>query len=332
MIGIGIVGCGGHGHSLLRRLVKIDGAELVATYDADPNSSARVAEEFGGKSCPNYKELLQTPGLDGVIVSTPGYLHREYVVKAAEAGIHVFCEKPLALTLEDCDLMIDACDSSGVNLMTGQVLRLLPIFKESARIVKDEIGSPRSMAIMRVGSWKFTSGWRCRRDLCGGILLEVNVHELDYMRHILGEPKEVFARGGRYVLDGVDFMDTIFASYRFENGSIGTLNAAVSSTMGRYRGEVFCREGTLFYDNSHKKIIYKKDGGEEKILEGDQIPSNDGVLEELKDFVESIRDDRNPSITGEDGRKAVEMALATRRSALEGEPVSIGEMGNETQE
>ncbi len=325
MIGVGIVGCGGMGSSLVSRLVDVDGAQLVRAYDADPQAAGKLTAKYGGEVSATYAELLDDPRVDAVIVATPGFLHREYVVEAAEASKHVFCEKPMALTVEDCDEMIDACQSAGVNLMVGQVLRLLPVFVESGHIVRERLGRPMAMGIMRIGGWGYDTGWRTRRDTCGGILLEVNVHELDYMRHILGEPEEAFAYGGRYVLDHVDFPDTIFASFRFENGAMGTLKAAVSSRMGRYTGEIICESGTLFYDNSSKTIAYREEGGEQVTLGGDEIPSVDGVATEITEFVESISENRTPNITGEDGRMAVEMALAVERSVQEGRPIPIGE-------
>ena len=312
------------GTDLVRNTVKLENAELLAAYDVNSDAARKVTSEFGGEVCGSYKDLLEVPGLEAVIVATPGYLHAQPVKEAAAASKHVFCEKPLALTIEDCDEMIAACESAGVNLMVGQVLRLLPVFKESARIVREELGRPVAMGTMRIGGWGYQGGWRSRIDLCGGILLEVNAHEFDYLRHICGEPEEAFAYGGRFVLDHVDFMDTIFASFKFRNGAIGTLKTAGSSSMGQYTGEIFCEGGTLFYDNHAGTIRYKRTDSQEIILTKDQIPATGGVAEETAEFINSIEESRKPSITGEDGRATVEMALAVRRSAIEGRPVRIG--------
>ena len=324
MIGVGLVGCGGMGMDLARNLAGVEGAKLMAACDSNLDAARKLAAELGGKACSEYEELLADPDIDAVIVATPGYLHAQHVKQAAAAGKHVFCEKPLALTLRDCDEMIRACKEARVNLMVGQVLRLLPIFKESARIVREQLGRPVAMSTTRIGGWRYREGWRSRLETCGGSLLEVNVHEFDYMRFVLGEPVEAFAYGGRFVLDYVDFEDTVYASFKFKGGSIGILKSAISSAMGQYRGEIICEGGTLFYDNRDGSIRYKKRDSAEVVLTPDKIPQGGGVQEEVSEFIRSIQEQRSPSITGQDGRAAVEMALAVRRSLQEGVPARMG--------
>ena len=324
MVGIGITGCGGMGTEIVRKMTDVEGAELVAAHDVNASAAQKVVEELGGEAMGSYGDLLERKDVDAVVVATPGYLHREPVVQAAHALKHVFCEKPMALNLGDCDLMIEACREAGVNLMIGQVLRLLPIFKESARIVREELGKPLAMSTVRIGGWGYTKGWRASMETSGGILLEVNVHEFDYLRYVCGEPVEAFAYGGRLALDYVDFEDTVFSSFRFENGAIGNLRAAVSSALGKYTGEIICEDGALSYDNRNGTICYKRFDGEEVVITKDGLPKFGGVAEETQEFVQSIMENRKPTITGADGRACVEMALAVRRSLSEGVPVGIG--------
>ena len=324
MVGIGITGCGGMGTSLVRDMVKVEGAALVAAHDVDPQAAKKVTDELGGEVEENYGDLLGRSDVDAVVVATPGYLHRDPVIQAALASKHIFCEKPMALNLEDCDEMIEACEEAGVNLMIGQVLRLIPVFKESARIVREELGKPLAMSTLRFGNWGIRKGWRNTIEKSGGMLLEVNVHEFDYLRFVCGEPVEVFARGGRLVHDNIDFEDTVFSSFKFQNGAIGNLRAAVSSAIGQYTGEIICKEGALSYDNHTGTIRYRRFDGDEVTLARDQLPEFGGVAEETSEFVRSIMENRKPDITGEDGRTAVEMALAVRRSIQEGAPVKFG--------
>ena len=321
-VGLGLIGCGGMGRSLAENANQLENAEVVACYDVQPDASRAAASLLGSKTCQSLEELLGSPEIDGVIVATPGYLHARQVVQAAEAGKHVFCEKPMALTVHDCDEMISACRRNDVKLMVGQVLRLLPVFKECARIVREELGKPVAMRTTRIGGWGH-SGWRNKLSLSGGMLLEVNVHELDYMRHLLGEAREVAAYGGRYV-QGVDFEDTVHATFWFREGRVGTLEAAASSTIGIYNGTVICEDGSLAYDNGAGTIRYRLSGGEERVLNASQsVKVPYGVQEELADFVGSIIEDRDPIITGLDGREAVRMALAIRESIETGRVVRL---------
>jgi len=324
MIGIGMTGCGGMGTSLVREMVKVEGASLKAAHDIDPKAAKRVTAELGGEVEKDYEDLLGRSDVDAVVVATPGYLHRDPVIQAAKASKHIFCEKPMALNLEDCDMMIDACKEAGVNLMIGQVLRLIPLFKESARIVREELGKPLAMSTLRMGGWGYKKGWRATMEKSGGMLLEVNVHEFDYLRFVCGEPVEVFACGGRLAHDYIDFEDTVFSSFKFQNGAIGNLRALVSSALGQYTGEIICKEGALSYDNHTGTIHYRRFEGEEVTITKDNLPEFGGVAEETSEFVHSIKENRAPTITGEDGRMAVEMALAVRRSIRDGAPVKIG--------
>jgi predicted dehydrogenase len=324
MIGIGMTGCGGMGTSLVREMIKVEGARLTAAHDVDPQAAKRVTDELGGEVEKNYEDLLGRSDVDAVVVATPGFLHRDPVIQAAKASKHVFCEKPMALNLDDCDMMIAACREAGVNLMIGQVLRLLPVFKESARIVREELGKPLAMSTLRMSGWGYREGWRATIEKSGGMLLEVNVHEFDYLRFVCGEPVEVFACGGRLAHDYIDFEDTVFSSFKFQNGAIGNLRALVSSAIGQYTGEIICKEGALSYDNHTGTIRYRRYDGDEVTITKDQLPEFGGVAEETSEFVQSIKENRAPTITGEDGRIAVEMALAVRRSIREGEPVRMG--------
>jgi predicted dehydrogenase len=198
------------------------------------------------------------------------------------------------------------------------------VFKESARIVREELGKPLAMSTLRMGGWGYRTGWRATIEKSGGMLLEVNVHEFDYLRFVCGEPVEVFACGGRLAHDYIDFEDTVFSSFKFQNGAIGNLRALVSSAIGQYTGEIICKEGALTYDNHIGTIRYRRYDGDEVTITKDQLPEFGGVAEETSEFVQSIKENRTPTITGEDGRIAVEMALAVRRSICEGEPVKMG--------
>jgi predicted dehydrogenase len=134
---------------------------------------------------------------------------------------------------------------------------------------------------------------------------------------------EAFAYGGRLVLDYTDFEDSIISSFKFKSGAVAMLIAAGSSTMNLYRGEIICSRGSLFYDNHTGTVRYKKKGGDEETIPREDLPEGGGVGEEMSEFIRSIQENRKPTISGEDGRAAVAMALAARLSAKTGEPVPL---------
>ena len=123
MVNYGIVGAGYFGADLARSMNKIEDAKVVAVFD--PNHGEEVAQELGSDVCASLDELVAREDIDCVIVASPSYLHREPVVKAAQHGKHVFCEKPIALSYEDCKVMVDACKENNVIFMAGSHHELL---------------------------------------------------------------------------------------------------------------------------------------------------------------------------------------------------------------
>jgi len=321
-VGLGLIGCGGMGSSLAENANRLENADVVACYDVQADAPRAAASLLGSKIFQGLEEHLESSRIDGVIVATPGYLHARQVVQGAEAGKHVSCEKPMALSVQDCDEMISVRRRNDVNPTVGQVLRLLPLFKECARIVRDELGKPVALRTTRIGGWGYC-GWRNKLSLSGGMLLKVNVHELDYMRHLFGEAREVAAYGGRYVQD-VDFEDTVHATFWFREGGAGRLEATTSLTIGIYNAAVICEDGSLAYDNGGGTIRYGLYGREDRVVNASQsvkVPC--GVQEEMADFVGSIIEDRDPITTGLEGRGAVRMALAIKESIEGGRFVSL---------
>ena len=174
----------------------------------------------------------------------PNFTHREEVVlQAIAAGKDVFCEKPMALSLADCEEMIDAARRAGRKLMVGQVLRLITVFATVRRLVEEGlIGPPRAMRILRCsrrsdcaeGPWR--TSWRRSRANTGGLLFEINVHEFDFMRAILGEAAEVSAMAANIAHPELDYEDHAVVTVRFRNGAIAFLETSTATALGATEG------------------------------------------------------------------------------------------------
>ena len=191
----GVIGIGGMAEHLAKLLQQFEDAVVVAAVDTNPERQS-AAEQLGANFYSDYGQMLQNEPIDAVIIGTPCGLHLEPTLAAAQAGKHIFLEKPMEISVERCDRMNRAAEEAGVKLMVGQVLRLFPLFQKSLDIIASgEIGKPKAIAVTRAGyATVFHSGWRVKRELAGGMLLETNVHELDYMRTVMGEPRQVYAR------------------------------------------------------------------------------------------------------------------------------------------
>lgn len=323
-LGLGLIGCGGMGRALASAARNVPGACVVAVADPLEQPRREAAEQFEAQGYDDYHDLLARADIGGVLVAPPNYLHEEVTVAAAQAGKHIFCEKPMALNVTDCDAMIRAARAAGVKLMVGQVLRLMFPFARIKELAADgELGPPACVDITRIGPWGFREHWRTKRALSGGPLFEVNVHELDLMRHLCGEVEQVSAYGGRFLSPHVDFYDVYLVNMRFRSGAVGRLRAGCAGPVGKYEGEVICPGGTLTWGPGWSTAKLYRQGAEPEELTADEWTRPGGVDWEIGSFVAWVLRDEPPVLTAHDGRAAVELAQAAYLSIERGQPVNL---------
>jgi predicted dehydrogenase len=329
-LGVGIVGCGGMGAALARGLGELDTARVGAVFDEAADKAEELAASSGGRACVSYDELLADERVGAVVVASPQFVHAEHAVAAAEAGKHVFCEKPMALTLADCDAMIHACRAADVKLMIGQVCRYHPVHGRVRQLVQSgEFGAPVCMTVHRLGgAWgdQWSQHWRLEKDMCGGTLLEINAHEIDFMRWVCGDVQYVYAAGGQFLDDRLDYPDLALVTMHFKNGAKGLLHAGQVSTIGGYGGRIDCEDGSIVFpaiwgDGAGLRI--RKGEEDETFIPAGDIEVENPVTHELRDFVQAVLDDTPVPIPGEEGRAAVEVGLAAYCSIETGVPVVL---------
>jgi len=333
MIRVGIVGCGVMGRSLASELAKVEGAKIVGFCDVSRERAEELANSYGVPAYAEPLTFVTHPEIDAVVIATPPFTHKELTVTAAEAKKHVFCEKPMAPTTSDCLEMIRACERNGVKLMIGQVCRYHPLH----RAVKEEVASGRlgeliSLFVYRVGGgfggvWDVP--WRKSKAQSGGALMEINTHELDFMRWVGGEVEYVFAHGGNYVHGDWDYPDCAFVSLSYRSGAVGLLHSSQVSAIGGYGCRVDCTGGSIllpsFWGEGAKMIVRTVDG-EERSVSIDELSAqsqHSPVWQELNEFISAISEGREPEITGYDGMAAVELAEAAYMSIETKKPVPI---------
>jgi len=331
-LGLGLTGCGVMGASLAKSAAELDCANVACVHDVDAAKGQALADQLGCAFEADYEALLSRDDVAAVLVATPGFLHEEPAIAAAEAGRHVFCEKPLAPSLSACDGMIAAAGSNNVKLGVGLVCRFHPVHRKVRDLVAaGEVGEATCMTRHRLGGgfggvWK--QEWRTLQAQSGGTLMEVNAHEIDFMRSVAGEVKEVFAAGGRYVRTEADFPDIVLATLKFESGAVGVLHSSDASAIGGYGGRVDGTKGSIAFPT-----FWGPDGGlrikrtgtddEERILTSDLVEDESTVAQEIRAFAEAVLSGREPPVGGADGRAATEIALAAYRSVETGQPVSL---------
>nr|MBA3726446.1 Gfo/Idh/MocA family oxidoreductase [Armatimonadota bacterium] len=198
MLRTAIVGCGFMGRMHANVYSTLDNARLNAVADRRPEVLDRFAEEFGVPGYEILENLLENEEVDAIDVCLPTHLHREATIEAARSGRHVFCEKPMALTLDEADEMIAECERAGVCLMIGHCIRFWPEYAHLKNITDEcKLGKLLSINLTRYGEFPFWSSdnWMADEDKSGGGALDMHIHDTDYALYLLGEPKEIISFG-----------------------------------------------------------------------------------------------------------------------------------------
>ncbi len=329
-IGVGIAGCGGMGAALAQGVAGLESAQVVATCDELQEKAQELATKHGAKAVGSLDALLGDKAVQAVVVASPQFAHAANTVAAARAGKHVFCEKPMAVTLEDCDAMIAACRKAKVKLMIGQVCRYHAVHGKVRELVKGgELGRPVCMTVHRLGGqWggAYGQSWRLQREKCGGTLLEIHAHEIDFMRWVCGDVEAVYAAGGLYLDKRLDYPDLALVTLHFAGGAKGLLHTGQVSAIGGYGGRVDCERGSLAFPTiwgAEAGIHIAKTGEKATFIPAGDLKVEDPVRHELRDFVDCVARGTEPPVPGEDGRAVVEVGVAAYQSIECGETVPL---------
>jgi len=180
-VNVALIGCGGMGASLIRAAKGVELAAVTCVADPQVERARKLAEELGCDYCADSEDVISRDDVDAVFVAAPNFLHAPMTIRAAQAGKHVFCEKPMALSTQDARQMVEAAERAGVKLMVGQVLRYIAPYVYMWDLVRSgELGEPFCMQTTRIGgSWKdtpYAGGWREQARLVG--LLHRRGHRL----------------------------------------------------------------------------------------------------------------------------------------------------------
>lgn len=329
-LGIGVIGCGGMGTSLAKTCLKIPYMEVVATCDPIETQARILATDM---KCDHYSrvdDLLDRSDIDAVIVATPNFNHCESTVAALKAGKHVFCEKPMALTLKDCDLMIHTAEDSGLTLMIGHVMRF---YSGCASVKKametGEIGLPVLISVSRsgwmdVGEWK--ESWRHSKEMCGNSLFESAIHEIDLMRWFFGDVQKVQAYGSNFGHPELEYDDCTIAIFRFENSALGALQAGYAYKAGDHKIVLNGTKGAACIDfktSTARVIAEAKTEHVEPLMKGTELVWHGGLIAELQHFAGCTSKGMKPLVDGWEGRRAVEIVTAIDQAAESGKSVDL---------
>jgi len=329
-VNVAIVGCAHQPHawSYARALTSTPSARLVAVFDEDPALARSVADDFGAPVTDDLDALLAPGELDAVVVCSPTAQHRRHAEAAASAGCHVFSEKPIATTTDDARAMITACRDAGVQLHVAFVIRFLP----HVRTIKEAIdsGSLGEVIGIRAGNRgrpplppRYPAWITQARESGGGALIDHSVHLTDAIRHLTGrEVVSVAAETGE-LLWGAGVEDCALLSLVLDNGAVAGLDQSWSVPANNpWDYDFFLRlvgtQGSVDLDDLAESVQVVSG----RMADGLRLAgfADDPDAEMIETFCASVRQGRllEPSASGEDGLRALEVALAGYASAASG--------------
>ncbi len=338
-LGIAVIGSGRAGMIHARSFASgaAEGARLVAMVD--PVEAAREAalRELGiEKGYADYRQALADPAVDAVVVVTPTAFHREIVLAAAESGKHVLCEKPMAMTAEECSAMIAACDRARVKLQIGFMRRYHRDFVAAKEALDSgAIGDPVLVKSLTRGP-SVPQPWMYDIAKSNGPLAEVNSHDIDTLRWFAGDDfAEVYAIGGNYRSPEArtqhpEFYDNVAMTVRFTRGAQGMIDGAQGVGYAYdARTEVVGTKGVLLVGALERSSVVVC--GSDSRLVTPAVRSwrdlfADAYREEDRAFVRCVLEDRAPSPSGRDGLEAVKAVNAGNRSIATRAPVKLSEV------
>ena len=354
-LGTAIIGCGKVGYTHAQAYKTLPESDFVAVYSRDPAKAASFARQFGVQAYSDLESMLRNPAVDVASICTPPHVHPELSKACADQGIHVLLEKPIAFDLKGCDQIINTADEAGIKLGVISQRRFYePVQRVRRAISEGKIGSPILGTLVLLG-WRDETyykmdPWRGRWDTeGGGVLLNQAVHQIDLFQWLMGPIDELFGYWANLNHPYIEVEDTALATLRFRNGALGMILLSNSQKPGLY-GKIHVHGkngasvgvqtdgGSSFVSGITQEVEPPINDiwtvpGEEHLLATwqDEDRSRCATIDvmthyhklQIQDFLKAVIEDREPAVTGREGRKPVEIATAIYRSQRDGRPVKF---------
>ncbi|MGQ9731911.1 MAG: Gfo/Idh/MocA family protein [Candidatus Zipacnadales bacterium] len=339
MVRVGILGMGFIGQQHFNTWKDVQGAQVVAVADKEIARVAETAAAIGGNigdadvldlskvnRYTSLEDMLGAGEIDVVDICLPTFLHAPMVTQALAAGVHVICEKPMALTVEACDEMLAAAKEHGKMLFLAHCIRFWPEYEVLAKYIRDgHLGRLVSLKLTRISPSPFWSqgGWLNDPEKSGGALLDLHIHDADFIMSVLGMPPAVYSRAGSLTPAGPK-VDHVVTHYLYENMLVVAEGGWTMPPNYPFEMafEALGEKGCLTFSTSHDPMLtfYPREGG----AETPSYRATTGYLQELEYFTDCIAHDRPPQrVTAFEAREAVRLIMAERKSIESGSIVTL---------
>ena len=338
-LGFGIIGFGNISNFHARCIEQIENCELKAVCSRSEAKAKKAAQEYRVPYYINFVDLINRDDIDAISICTPSGMHLEPALSAAQAGKHIIVEKPIEITLERADQIINACQTAKVKLAAIFQHRFEEAVQQLRRAVQQgQLGKlilgaayvkwHRTQEYYNTGNWRGTL-----KGDGGGALINQSIHTIDLLQWIMGPMKSVYGKIGTFTHQ-IEGEDLGLALLTFENGAMGVIEGSTSIYPGfPERLEIHGEKGTVILEGGKIKtweiervkqqpenfLTDEKSGGASDPM----AISIEGHLAQYRDFVNAIHEDREPLVNGIEGRKALEIVLAIYQSSKEGRAVQL---------
>jgi len=317
-----------HAHSYVQKLTAHPNVELIGFADDAAERAQHIAAQYALPHFASYEALLDAKP-DGVVICAENTRHHDLTIMAAEAGVHVLCEKPLATTIADGQAMLDACEKAGVKLMTAFPMRFNQPVVEARKVIESgDLGHIYGCNTTNQGKMPLNSWFTVKALSGGGSMMDHTVHVADLLRWYLNsEAVEVYAQSNNILYSDydVDVETGGLLLVTFENGVFASIDCSWNKppyypTWGGVTMEIVGENGLLTIDAFKQYIKVYSHQTEKPAWHAWGSDMDEGMVNE---FIAAIQEDRKPAVTGYDGFKAAEIALAGYRSVETGAPVRL---------
>ncbi|MEN9434969.1 MAG: hypothetical protein RLZZ422_2558 [Pseudomonadota bacterium] len=328
--GFGLIGASNIAQAhMINAIRSQEGCEVVSVYSTNLSRGREYAQTNKiAQATRTLEELLDNPAVNAVYISTTNELHYEQTLAAAQAGKHILCEKPLAMSLDQARDMIKVCQKAGVVLATNHHLRNAASHRAMRQLITDgAIGTPIAARVFHaVYLPEHLQGWRLTKPQAGaGVVLDITVHDVDTLRFVLNaEPVEVVSLSQHFGMGAGDIEDGSMSVFRFDNGVLAQVHEGFTTKYAGNGFEVHGTEGSIIA----KRVMQQAPDGEillrnaegERLIE---LHHEDLYQVAMRRFMGAVKGTDTPSASGEDGFASLAAALACLEAASTGQKVSI---------
>lgn len=329
-----IIGCGFIAKKHANAIAEIN-EKLVAVCDKVPETMEYYQKEYGATPYVAIEDMLKNEEIDIVCICTPSGFHSSIAVQVANAKKHIIVEKPIAMTLEDTDKIILACKENNVKLAVVHPNRFRPVVQELRNILdKNLLGKISHVSCIvnwnRNQEYYDQAPWRGTKQYDGGVLMNQAIHNLDLLLWFMGNPNEVYSMEATR-LRNIEAEDVSVGVIRFESGALGTVEASTTVYPKNFEESItiFGEYGTIKIGGTnalqfeHLEIKGMTEHEKEDVIEGIKadpwgIPGHQWIIE---DMVNAIKENREPAVTGEDGKNVLKLVLNFYKSAEKNKPL-----------